>query len=101
MAKATYYIRIDTYWQNSPDEFVGPFSSREEAQREIDAAVAEGKVCMASHMAADLRNGIRVHGILSKTAAQRSGMKAGKWYGEGNMIGMRIPRSINERRRVA
>lgn len=95
---ATYYIRIDTYWQNSPDEFVGPFASREEAQTEIDAALDEdgSKVCMSSYSARDVRYGIRVYGILSKTEAQRQGMKAGQWYGEGNMIGKRIPRSTYE-----
>ena len=43
MAKATYYIRIDTYWQNSADSFVGPFASRDEAQAEIESAMDDAR----------------------------------------------------------
>ena len=99
MAKATYYIRIDTYWQNSADSFVGPFASRDEAQAEIESAMDDGKVCMAYHMAADIKSGIRVHEVLSKTQAKRQGMTAGQ-CGEGNMIGKRIPRNTGELSRM-
>lgn len=29
---ATYYIEVDTYWQNSTSYFVGPFDSKAEAE---------------------------------------------------------------------
>lgn len=32
MSKATYYIEVDTYWQNSTSYFVGPFPTRESAE---------------------------------------------------------------------
>lgn len=91
---ANYFIRIDTYWQNSPDHFVGPFESRETAQTAIDAALEAPNTCAvaAGQMARDVKNGIRVHGILSQTEAKRMGMK--DWRlgdNESNVIGKRVP----------
>lgn len=73
---ATYFIRIDTYWQNSPDRFVGPFDSREAAQAEIDRATGaeNSSVVLAGQSASNIKIGIRCHGILSKTEAKRAGM---------------------------
>ena len=73
---ATYFIRIDTYWQNSPDRFVGPFVDRSEAQAEIGRATSadNSRVVLAGQMASDIKTGIRCHGVLSKTEAKRRGM---------------------------
>lgn len=73
---ATYFIRIGTYWQNSPDRFVGPFDSREAAQAEIDRATGadNSRVVLAGQSASDVKTAIRCHGILSKTEAKRAGM---------------------------
>ena len=74
---ATYYIRFDTYWQNSPNRFVGPFSTRQAAEDAIKAAenATNSKVARSSQMANDLRNGIRVFGVLSSTEAKRYGLR--------------------------
>lgn len=84
---ATYFIRIDTYWQNSLDRFVGPFASRDEAQAEIDHATnaENSRVVLIGQSASDIKTGIRCHGILSKTSATRHGMT------ERNTLSMTIP----------
>ena len=33
---ATYYIEVDTYWQNSKSYFVGPFESRQAAEAWVE-----------------------------------------------------------------
>lgn len=72
-----YYVRFDTYWQNSPNHFAGPFDSREAAGAAIEAAEnADGsKVARSSQMANDVRNGIRIHDIVSATEAKKYGLK--------------------------
>lgn len=84
---ATYFIRIDTYWQNSADRFVGPFGSREDAEAEIVTATeaAGSKVVRRGQTALDIKRGIRVHEVLSKTDAKRAGMS------ERNTLGVTIP----------
>lgn len=76
-APSTYYVRVGTYWQNSPDYFVGPFSSRHEAQSAIDRALEDpaSKATLAGRHPVDAKYGIRIHGILSKSQAERIGMK--------------------------
>lgn len=96
MSKPTFYIRIDTLWQNSPDYFVGPFDSREQAQAAIDKAQENehSEIRTEGHMAGDLRETVRVHGILSKTEARKIGM-VGPELGDnveyGNTIGKEMP----------
>lgn len=87
---ATYFIRIDTFWQNSPDRFVGPFDSRSDAQAEIDRAIdaPNSKVTVSNQSASDIRYGIRVHGIHPRTVCERN-------YGmdERNTLSRTIPLS--------
>jgi len=97
---ATYFIRIDTYWQNSPDRFVGPFESREAGQAAIDAAfeIENNNVWMAGNNCGDVRYGIRVYpDILTKTEARKAGMKHYN-YGDhsSNIIGTTIPGNTSE-----
>lgn len=101
MAKtpATYYIRIDTLWANSPDRWVGPFASPDEAQAEINRALGadNSKCVMASQMAYDAKHAIRIYGVASKSQAQRKSLQD---YGLGddssNVIGWHIPLSTDE-----
>jgi len=73
---AQYFIRIDTYWQNSKDYFVGPFESRDEAQAAIDGIQTEDNVWLStSTCGGDIRSAIRVYPkILTATEAKRGGM---------------------------
>ena len=92
---ATYYIRIDTYWANSPDYFVGPFSNKLDARREIERARDEGSVWLSTRLSGDLKDGIRVHGINTKTNCVRV------WrMKEEDIIGKRIPKSATELHRI-
>lgn len=101
MAKtpATYYVRIDTLWQNSPDWWVGPFASEGEAQAEIDRALNDQKsACvMAGRLAGDVKHAIRIFGIVPKSQAIRKGLKA---YSLGdnynNTLGKFIPLSTDD-----
>ena len=98
MAKG-YYVRIDTYWQNSPDRWVGPFATATEAQAEIDKAVGayDSKVTPATQMAADVKHGIRVLGIAPKSQAQRRGLKDFSLGDDiSNIIGNKIPLSTDD-----
>lgn len=74
---AQYFIRIDTYWQNSPDYFVGPFDSRKDAQTAIDNIQTEDNVWLSTSMCGgDIRSAIRVFPtILTATEAKRMGMR--------------------------
>ena len=74
---ATYFVRINSYWQNSADYFVGPFGSRNEADSAIEKAVSAPRslVCKSGQMSSDVKNGIRVFQPVSKTDAQRAGMR--------------------------
>jgi len=77
MNKASYFVRVDTYWAWAPDYFVGPFASRDAAQAAIDEALSAsgGLAQMAYNLSPDVWSGVRIHGILSRTAARRSGMR--------------------------
>lgn len=89
---ATYYVRFDTYWANSPNYFAGPFPSREAAEEAIKAAEnARGsKVVRSYQMANDVRNGIRVHGVVSATEARQYG------FGDSYEAFDHIPRNTSE-----
>ncbi len=98
---ATYYIVIDTFWEPSPDRFVGSFESRTAAQAEINRATTaeHSKVVLAGQNPADIRNSIRVHGILSKSGAQCIGLKDfALGDSDSNVIGTQIPIDIAELR---
>lgn len=70
---ATYYIRFDTYWQNSADRFCGPFNSREEAEAEIKRAqnAPNSMVTRWGQSPVDVKNAVRVLEIVTKTQAGR------------------------------
>ena len=74
---AQYFIRIDTYWQNSKDNFVGPFDSRNEAQSAIDNIQTEDNVWLStSTCGGDIRSAVRVYPtILTASEAKRMGMR--------------------------
>lgn len=74
---ARYFVRIDSYWQNSADYFVGPFESREQAQAAIDGIQTEDNVWLSTSMCGgDIRTAVRVYPtILTATEAKRMGMR--------------------------
>jgi hypothetical protein len=74
---AQYFIRVDTYWQNAPDYFVGPFASREAAQEAIDSIETADNVWLStSTCGGDIRTAVRVYpAVLTATEAKRSGMR--------------------------
>lgn len=74
---AQYFIRFDTYWQNSPNRFCGPFASRAEAQAAIDNIPTAANVWLStSQCGGDIRDAIRVYPtILTATEAKRMGMR--------------------------
>lgn len=76
-AAAQYFIRIDTYWQNSLDYFVGPFASRANAQSAIDGIQTEDNVWIStSQCGGDIRTAVRVYpSILTASEAKRMGMR--------------------------
>ena len=87
--KRQYFVQIDSYWQNAPDAFVGPFASRELAENAIAAhaaAVASAKIDRGVLPIVDVRNDVRVVDVAPTTAAMRAGMHV--W----NQIGTDIPR---------
>jgi hypothetical protein len=87
----TYYIRLDTYWQGSGDYFVGPFQDAVSAGNAIDAAVnAEGSlVAWYDRLSSDVKDGVRVWGVLTKTQAVRAGLSTEP--GRCNLLGTEMP----------
>lgn len=72
MSAAKYYIRIDTYWQNSRDTFFGPYPTREAAATALtDSGVGRSDLGQAAH---DIKNQTRCLGILNTTQARQNGM---------------------------
>jgi hypothetical protein len=71
---ASYFIRIDTYWQNSPDRFVGPFKNRKDAEAAIKVAqdADTSLVVRPGQSARDIKRGIRVLGVVPATVARRN-----------------------------
>jgi len=96
MAKtpATYYVRLDTFWQHSPDRFAGPFGSREAAEAAIDAATTNpaADVVRLDRRPRDIKYAIRVYGVLPASQALRLGMCTPEMtdYSRTNVIS-RIP----------
>lgn len=92
----SYFIRIDTYWQNSPDYFVGPFDSKEAAWAAIDGIRTEDNVWLStSTCGGDIRTAVRVFpAILTATEAKRSGMRND--YGPRHNVIPTIPSGAND-----
>lgn len=96
---SSYYVRIDTYWQNSPDRFVGPFETKDAAQVEIDRALNAGNNVWSarSQCGGNIKYAIRVYpDILSATEAKRMGMRPLGALRGTNMIGERIPNDTDD-----
>lgn len=76
---ATYFIEVDTYWQNSPSYFVGPFNSKAEAEAWFsgdDWTPADNIWMSGSNCGGDIRDAWRIYPApLSKTAARQRGMR--------------------------
>lgn len=91
-----YFIRIDTYWQNSPDYFIGPFDSREAAQAAIDNIQTEDNVWSStSTCGGDIRSAVRVFpAILTASEAKRSGMRDD--YGARHNVMPTMPKDAND-----
>lgn len=79
MRKGTYYIEIDSYWQDSQSSFVGPFESRAEAQAwfNLEEWEPDHNVWASTGMCGgDIRTAYRIYPEpLSKTEARRRGLR--------------------------
>ena len=69
MARTKWYIEVDSYWQNSPSVFIGPFMSKRLA--ELYAEDSDAISCY--HTASDVRNNVRYQ-IRNTTHAREAGM---------------------------
>lgn len=94
---ATYYVRLDTYWQGSRDRWCGPYVTREQAQAAIDVALnePETKAVMSNRNPRDTRNAIRIYGVFSRSEAIRKGMRDER-HEDSNVLGTRIPISTDD-----
>ncbi len=75
--KATYYIEVDTYWQDSKSFFVGPFESRDAAAA-WHAETSDGANVWysTSSCGGDIRSAWRIYpNALSKSEATKRGMR--------------------------
>lgn len=74
---ATYYVRTDTFWQNSPDNWEGPFDSKREAQEWIDEKLSSDEdYVMSGTSPRNIRDAKRIFGVYSKSEARRMGMRS-------------------------
>ena len=73
-----FYVRMDSYWQNSPDYFFGPYATRIAAEAAV-AASGAGRHDLGQG-ARDVRHQTRILGILSATDARRAGMNERNQY---------------------
>lgn len=73
---ARYFVAVDTYWQNSPYYFVGPFRTREAAQAAIDDVLTSDNVWLSTSICGgDIKTAVRVYpSILSATEAKQHGI---------------------------
>jgi hypothetical protein len=74
-----YYIKFDSFWQNSPDWFAGPFPSREQADSALHRALdhPESQVVQANEEGGfiDVRNAIRVYKAMPREEALEDGLR--------------------------
>lgn len=88
--KPTYYLEVDTYWQNSPSFFVGPFESRAAAEAWYKDRPENSNLTPSNQMSGDVRHGWRVYAnALSKTDARKRGMRDDYEHGY-NVLGVDI-----------
>lgn len=100
--ETNFYVRVDTYWQNSLDYFVGPFARAEDAQAWLDQDIAEDANVWwsTSNCGGDIRDAWRIHPeVLSHDAAIAHGMIADPYQGEivqiPNVLGIVEPTAQN------
>ena len=93
MAKAKYYVEVDSYWQNSPSIFIGPYASLEDAQKVADAS----RAVPASQMAPDVKYNVRYE-IHNTGQARLVGMKRGNIC---PALNMKIPGDVEALSHVA
>lgn len=88
---ARYYFRIDTYWTNSPDYFIGPFDTRDVAQAEIDSIQDKYGYCLSANMCGNVKDFWRVYDVvLTATEAKRMGMRD-DYSSRHNLISNTLP----------
>jgi hypothetical protein len=99
---ATYFICIDTFWANSPNRFVGPFTSKNEALAEVERAIsADNDVVIPGKSPLNIKDAIRICGVVSKTNALKHGMVDYEYgHDRSNVIGTRIPDNIGDLREI-
>jgi hypothetical protein len=72
-----YYVHIDTFWNNSPDYFVGPFASEKDALTAAKIAIDDNKSNVTSSLTssiASIADAIRVYGACTESHAIKQGM---------------------------
>lgn len=68
---ATYYIRIDTFWQNSPDSWFGPYPSKQLADEAVETSgIFDNRL---GFLAADVKNQTRCLGVYGATYSKNLG----------------------------
>ena len=83
----SFYVRVDTYWAHSSNYFVGPFSSRKEAEEWMESSISsyESNVWSAGTLCGgDIRYAWRMHEVLSYSKAKKLGMR--EEWGRNNVI---------------
>ena len=91
---ATYFVKVNTYWQNSADAFVGPFANKQAAQAAIESAAQSDNVCKSGQSCDDVKNIVRVYLPMSAPAAKRAGLRE-DWMNNRNVIS-RIPTGTSD-----
>ena len=86
MARAKYYVRLDTYWTFSQDVWYGPYSSKDEAEQAVNASCAV-RDDLGNH-AANVRDDVRCYGIYTTTYARKEGMRVA--------LTSKLPRNIED-----
>jgi len=71
VAKAKWYVEVDTYYEHSRSVFFGPYATKEAA---IAAVEHEDGPCWSRHRTSDVRYGTRAE-LHNTTSARRAGMR--------------------------
>ena len=74
---SSYFVEVDTYWQNSRSQFVGPFQTNAAATEWVESIPDDWNVWFAtSTCGGDIRSAWRVYPTpLTKTDAHKRGMR--------------------------
>ena len=79
-SKPTFYIKTDTFWQNSPITWYGPFDGRQEAEEYIEA---QRDWVRPGESPANIKDAVRVYGVYGKSQAVKLGYRA---YALGDLL---------------